>query len=71
MRYVFWTAGILFLLFGGLAAINFLIYGASGEHVPRLRAVRFYRWAVLVALTTLNVVTFKSAIETAIAIWGH
>lgn len=71
MRYVFWTAGILFLIFGGLAIINFLIYGASGEPVPKQRAARFYRFAVLVALTTLNIVTFKSAVETAIAIWGH
>jgi hypothetical protein len=69
MHIVFWTAGILFTLNALTSAMFFVLYLATGESVPRERALRFYRWAVLVALTTIDIVAFRSAYLTAKAIW--
>ena len=59
MTVLYWLAGILLLLFLLASAVFFVLYLGTGENIPRQRAVMFFRWGVLVVLTTFNIVVFK------------
>jgi hypothetical protein len=62
MKLLFWLSGTLLLLTAVPSAVFFVLYLATGEPVPKARAVRFYRWAVVVVLGTFNIVIFSRAI---------
>lgn len=63
MTVVYWICGILFLVLAGSSTFFFVLHISTGEHVPRLRAVALYRWAVVVGLGTFNIWIFKRVIE--------
>lgn len=54
-----WIALALLVLTGVPAAVSFALYLTSGSDLWQARAVRFWRWAVLVVLITFNVTIFK------------
>ena len=41
------------------SAVYFGTYLFTGEHHPRVQAVRFFRWATLVVLITFNISIFR------------
>lgn len=63
MKVLYWLCGILFTLTSVSSAVFFFLHISTGEHVPRERAVAFYRWAVVVALATFNIWVFKRVID--------
>lgn len=62
MTVFYWIAFILFLGAAAPCAFLFARYLATGDDRQRFQAVRFYRWAALVALTTFNVTIFRRII---------
>ncbi len=63
MRVVFWVAFVLVLLLLIPAAISYAAYLPTGEPVPRDRAVKLFRWAVVVMLATFNIWIFARVVE--------
>lgn len=63
MTVVFWTALVLVVLLLIPAAISYAAYLPTGEPVPRERAIKLFRWAVVVVLGTFNIWVFKRVIE--------
>ena len=55
----FWIALLLLALTGGAAIVSFALYLGSGIALWHERAVRFFRWAVVVVLATFNIAIFK------------
>lgn len=64
MRVFYWIALVVFLLVAVPSAGFFARYVATGDDRYRNLALRFYRWAALVALTTFNVAIFADIVET-------
>ena len=62
MTVFYWIASILFLAVAAPCAFFFARYLATGDDRLRFQAVRFYRWAALVALTTFNISIFRRII---------
>jgi hypothetical protein len=63
MTVVYWLCGILFVLLASSSALFFMLHIASGEHVPRERAVALFHWTKVVALGTFNIWIFKRVID--------
>jgi hypothetical protein len=63
MTVVYWICGILFVLLASSSALFFMLHIASGEHVPRERAVALFHWTKVVALGTFNIWIFKRVID--------
>ena len=63
MTVVYWLCGILFVLLASASALFFMLHIASGEHVPRERAVALFHWTKVVALGTFNIWIFKRVID--------
>ena len=61
-----WFALALLVLNAVPAVVSFALYLSSGDDRWQERAVRFYRWSVLVVLTTFNITIFKHIIVTII-----
>ena len=61
-----WVALVLLALTAVPAVVSFVFYLSSGIDLWQERAVRFYRWAVLVVLITFNITIFKHIILTII-----
>jgi hypothetical protein len=59
MNVFLWIAFALFVLTAGPCVLYFGAYLATGEDRLRTLAVRFYRWAALVVLTTFNISIFR------------
>ena len=59
-----WLALVLFVLCAVPAVVSFALYLSSGIDLWQHRAVRFYRWAVLVVLVTFNFTIFKHIVLT-------
>ena len=55
----FWIALLLLALTGGAAIVSFALYLGSGMALWQERAVRFFRWAVVVVLATFNIAVFR------------
>ena len=66
MTAFYWIALALFVAAAVPAVVMFALYLGSGNDLLRERAVRFYRWAVLVVLITFNITIFKHIILTII-----
>jgi hypothetical protein len=62
MTVFYWIASILFLAVAAPCAFFFARYLATGDDRQRFLAVRFYRWAALVALATFNISIFRRII---------
>lgn len=62
MKVFYWIAFIILLTVAIPCVIYFGAYLASGEDRLRLIAVRFFRWSVLVVLTTFNIAIFRHII---------
>ncbi len=58
MTYVFIIGTVLTLLMLGASAMYWSLYAGTGEQVARLRAVGFFRWAVVFVLGTFNIWIF-------------
>ena len=58
MKVFYWIAFVILLTVAIPCVIYFGAYLASGEDRLRLIAVRFFRWSVLVVLTTFNIAIF-------------
>lgn len=63
MKVLYWLCGFFFVATALPSAIFFMLHIATGEHVPRQRAVALYRWAVVAVLTTFNIWVFKRVID--------
>ena len=59
MTRFFWIALLLLALTGGAAIVSFALYLGSGIALWQERAVRFFRWAVVVVLATFNIAVFR------------
>ena len=62
----FWIALLLLVVTGGVAIVSFGLYLGSGMALWQERAVRFFRWSVVVVLATFNVTIFKHIVMTII-----
>ena len=62
----FWIALALLVLNAVPAVVSFVLYLGSGDDLWQERAVRFYRWSVLVVLITFNITIFKHIVVTII-----
>jgi len=67
MDFVYWVALALLVIMMVPAAAYYGAYVFTGEVYSRLMAVRFFRWAVTVALATSNVTIYKHIILTIFA----
>lgn len=63
MKVLYWLCGISFVLTALPSIFFFFVHIASGEHVPRQRAIALYRWSVVVVLATFNIWIFKRVID--------
>lgn len=63
MKVLYWLCGILFALTAVPSVVFFGLHIATGEHVPRERAIALYRWAVVIGLGTFNIWIFKRVID--------
>ena len=68
MKIVFWISGLLLVPLAGSAIVFFGLYIATGEKVPRERAVKFYRWSVVVVLGTFDIWIFTRVVQGVIAL---
>ena len=66
MTRFFWIALLLLALTGGAAIVSFALYLGSGMALWQERAVRFFRWAVVIVLATFNIAIFKRIVLTII-----
>jgi hypothetical protein len=58
MTVLFIASVVLVVLALGASALFWSVYAGTGEQVARLRAVAFFRFAVVVTLTTFNIWIF-------------
>ena len=58
MKWLFITSGVLTAVMLAVSALYWSLHAATGEDVPRLRAVAAFRWAVVVVLATFNIWIF-------------
>ena len=58
MTYLFITSVVLVALTLGASALYWSVYAGTGEQVARLRAVGFFRFAVVIVLATFNIWIF-------------
>jgi hypothetical protein len=63
MTVVYWICGILFVLLASASALFFMLHIASGEHVPRERAIALFHWTKVVALGSFDIWIFKRVID--------
>ena len=63
MTVVYWICGILFVLLASSSALFFMLHIASGEHVPRERAIALFHWTKVVALGSFDNGIFKRVID--------
>lgn len=63
MTVVYWICGVLFVLLASTSALFYMLHIASGEHVPRARAIALFHWAKVVVLATFNIWIFKRVLE--------
>lgn len=54
-----WFAVAMLVLTAVPATVSFALYLGTGIDLWQARALRFWRWAVLVVLITFNVTIFK------------
>jgi hypothetical protein len=64
MTPLLWFAALLLAATALPSAWYFVAYLATGTHMHRVWALRFYRWAALVVLATFNVLIFKHIVLT-------
>ena len=57
------AARILFVLLASSSALFFMLHIASGEHVPRERAIALFHWTKVVALGSFDIWIFKRVID--------
>lgn len=70
MNVLFWVAGILLVLTVMPALLFFALHLSTGEAVPLARAKIFWRWAVVVALGSFDIVIFTRVFQGLWAIWS-
>ena len=58
MTYLLIASTVLTLLTLAGSALYWSVYAGTGEQVARLRAVGFFRWAVVIVLGTFNIWIF-------------
>ncbi|HEX6017623.1 MAG TPA: hypothetical protein VFZ28_05960 [Burkholderiaceae bacterium] len=58
MTYVFIIGTVMTLLMLAGSALYWSVYAGTGEQLARLRAVGFFRWAVVFVLGTFNIWIF-------------
>ena len=58
MTFVYIAATVLLVLSLGASALYWSVYAGTGEQVARLRAVGFFRWAVVIMLAIFNLWIF-------------
>ena len=63
MTVVYWICGILFVVLASSSALFFMLHIASGEHVPRERAVALFHWTKVVALAGFDIWIFKRVFD--------
>jgi hypothetical protein len=59
----YWICGIAFVLQASSSALFYMLHVASGEHVPRERAIALFHWTKVVALGTFDIWIFKRVID--------
>jgi len=58
MTFLFIAATVLIVLSLAASALYWSVYAGTGEQVARLRAVGYFRWAVVIVLATFNIWIF-------------
>jgi hypothetical protein len=58
MTYVFIIGTVFVVLSLAASGVYWSVYAGTGEQVARLRAVGFFRWAMVVVLATFNIWIF-------------
>jgi hypothetical protein len=58
MKWVFITSAVLTVLTLAASALYWSLFAGTGEENARLRAVGFFRWAVVIVLATFNIWIF-------------
>jgi len=58
MTYLFIASTVLTVLTLAGSALYWSVYAGTGAQVARLRAVGFFRWAVVIVLATFNIWIF-------------
>jgi hypothetical protein len=59
VKVLYWISGVLVVVNLAASGFFYALFLGSGEPVPKARAVMFWRWAVLVVLTLLNIIIFR------------
>jgi hypothetical protein len=63
MTVVYWICGILFVVLASSSALFYMLHIASGEHVPRERAIALFHWTKVVALGGFDIWIFKRVFD--------
>jgi len=58
MTFLLIASTVLTVFTLGASALFWSVYAGTGENVARLRAVGFFRWAVVIVLGTFNIWIF-------------
>ncbi|HTP74262.1 MAG TPA: hypothetical protein VML58_18775 [Burkholderiaceae bacterium] len=69
MTFVFIISAVLTVLTLAASALYWSVYAGTGENVARLRAVGFFRWAMVVLLATFNIWIFTRVVGAIKDIW--
>ena len=59
MKFIFIFSAVLTALTLAASMLFWSVHAATGEHTARQRAVGFFRWTVVVVLTTFNLWIFN------------
>jgi len=69
MTVIYITSVVLLALTLGASALYWSVFAGTGEQVARLRAVAFFRFAVVIVLGTFNIWIFTRVGGAIIDIW--
>ena len=58
MTFIYIAATVLLVLSLAASALYWSVYAGTGEQMARLRAVGFFRWAVVIMLAIFNIWIF-------------
>ncbi len=70
MRYFLWIFGTLFALAAIPAVFYFVLFLLRGDDILRVRALKFYRWALVIFLFTFNVAIYGHIVIALLQLWG-
>jgi hypothetical protein len=70
MRIFFWIFGTLFALMAVPSVFYFVLFLLRGDDILRVRALKFYRWALVIFLFAFNVGIYGHIVIALLQLWG-